>query len=102
MTHMSTDQREASIQRARRNTLGDLLSRSALRDPDKLAFIYKQRKITYQQLDNLVNQTAHGLINNGVKKEIGLHYFQKIILISSSSCSHWQELELFLSQSTIC
>src|SRR5690625_3253322 len=68
MTHMSTDQREASIQRARRNTLGDLLSRSALRDPDKLAFIYKQRKITYQQLDNLVNQTAHGLINNGVKK----------------------------------
>src|SRR5699024_6560806 len=97
MTHMSTDQREASIQRARRNTLGDLLSRSALRDPDKLAFIYKQRKITYQQLDNLVNQTAHGLINNGVKKGDRFALLSKnnldFIIVMFRSEEHTSELQ---------
>lgn len=68
MTNVHVDQTAAMIQRARRNTLGDLLTRTVARYPDKLAFTYKDRKLTYEALDNLVNQTAHGLIKRGVKK----------------------------------
>ncbi len=56
------------IQRARRNTLGDLLTRTSARVPDKQAFIYQKRQVTYKKLDELVNKTANGLMNDGIKK----------------------------------
>lgn len=63
-----TDTETKMIQRARRNTLGDLLTRTSARVPDKQAFIYQKRQVTYKELDELVNKTANGLVNDGIKK----------------------------------
>ena len=56
------------IQRASRHTLGDLLTRSVARYPTKQAFVFNDRKVTYEQFDQLVNQTAHGLKARGIQK----------------------------------
>ncbi|RLL45501.1 long-chain-fatty-acid--CoA ligase [Oceanobacillus piezotolerans] len=56
------------IGRANRNTLGDLLERTKERYPNKNAIAYKGKRLTYAELDNLVNQTARGLLSDGVKK----------------------------------
>ncbi|MBU5266341.1 acyl-CoA synthetase [Virgibacillus proomii] len=56
------------IKRARRNTLGDILTRTTERTPNKLAITYKELEISYQQLDVLVNQTAHTFLAKGFKK----------------------------------
>lgn len=68
MLYTNKDHSTTMITRARRNTLGDLLTRTAVKYPDKWAFTFKSRKVTYKQLDDLVNQTAHGLIQDGVVK----------------------------------
>lgn len=68
MLNMSQNQSTSMINRARRNTLGDLLTRTAARHPEKQAFIYKDRKVTYQELNYLVNQTAYGLMKEGIRK----------------------------------
>ncbi|MEI3604410.1 fatty acyl-CoA synthetase [Pseudogracilibacillus sp. SE30717A] len=67
--NIHSDQSTSMINRARRNTLGDLLTRTVARYPEKTALTYNKRSVTYQQLDDLVNQTAHGLMERGVKKE---------------------------------
>lgn len=65
----NTSQHQSTmISRARRNTLGDLLTRTAARVPDKQAFIFLDREVTYEQLDTLVNQTAFGLMKAGFKQ----------------------------------
>src|SRR5699024_2095211 len=56
------------INRARRNTLGDILARTRERMPNKLALRYKDQRKTYAELDDLVNQTAHGFNENGLEK----------------------------------
>ncbi|MBR7794629.1 long-chain-fatty-acid--CoA ligase [Virgibacillus salarius] len=56
------------IQQARRNTLGDILARTTDRFPAKIAITYKGKEVTYQELDNIVNQTAHAFIADGMKK----------------------------------
>ncbi|GIP63249.1 acyl-CoA synthetase [Virgibacillus pantothenticus] len=56
------------LQRARRNTLGDTLSRTADRMPDKNAITYKSITLTYKDLNHLVNQTAHAFLAHGMKK----------------------------------
>ena len=56
------------IQRARRNTLGDILRRSRGRYPDKTALQFEEEVLTYRELDQLVNQTAHAVISRGLKK----------------------------------
>src|SRR5690625_3925521 len=68
MLHTNKDNPTTMITRARRNTLGDLLTRTAVKYPEKWAFTYKSRKVTYKELDDLVNQTAHGLIQDGITK----------------------------------
>lgn len=68
MLRKNKDHPTTMITRARRNTLGDLLTRTAVKYPDKWAFTFKSRKVTYQELDDLVNQTAHGLIKDGIVK----------------------------------
>lgn len=57
-----------SLRRARRNTLADLLARTAARFPGKLALVYQEERITYQDLNQLVNQTAHVFVEDGVKQ----------------------------------
>lgn len=56
------------LTRARRNTLGDLLMRTRERYPDKFAIAFKDARLTYSELDDLVNQTAHAFRADGVKK----------------------------------
>ncbi|WP_234400704.1 acyl-CoA synthetase [Virgibacillus senegalensis] len=56
------------LERARRNTLSDLLVRTRSRYPDKPAILYKDKRLTYQELDDLVNQTASGLREDGIQK----------------------------------
>ena len=55
----------ASIRRARRNTLSDLLRRSRMRAPDRLALVYKGERLSYVEFDDRVNQTAWALSEDG-------------------------------------
>lgn len=73
----SANNLEGMIQRTRRNTLGDLLTRSVARYPEKVAFIFGDREVTYEQLNALVNQTANGLLNRGIKKGDRIAIFSK-------------------------
>ncbi|EST56357.1 acyl-CoA synthetase [Brevibacillus panacihumi W25] len=57
-----------AIQRARRNTLGDILRRSRGRFPEKVALQFEEEVLTYRELDQLVNQTAHAVRHKGLKK----------------------------------
>src|SRR5690625_5834231 len=56
------------LARARRNTLGDLLARTRDRMPDKLALAYRDQRLSYADLDDIVKQTAHGLLADGLEK----------------------------------
>lgn len=64
----TTDSVEALIAGNRRNHLGDLLSRSAARNPAKIALIYGEIRQTYAELDDAVNRTANALASRGVVK----------------------------------
>ena len=57
-----------AIQRARRNTLGDILRRSSRRYPTKAALQFEEETLTYLDLDRIVNQAANALISKGLKK----------------------------------
>jgi len=59
---------DKQLERARRNTLGDVLTRTRDRTPNKLALTYKDKQKTYAELDDLVNQTAHGFQERGMEK----------------------------------
>lgn len=56
------------LERARRNTLGDLLTRTKERTPDKFALAYNDRRLTYEELDYAVNQTANAFLADGMTK----------------------------------
>lgn len=56
------------IQRARRNTFGDILRRSRGRFPNKVALRFEEEAFTYEQLNNIVNQTAQTLLSKGLQK----------------------------------
>ncbi|OZU87993.1 acyl-CoA synthetase [Virgibacillus indicus] len=56
------------LERARRNTLGDLLARTRDRMPDKFAFAYNGKRLNYAELDDLVNQTANAFLEDRMKK----------------------------------
>lgn len=77
MLNLSKNQSTSMMNRARRNTLGDLLTRTAARFPDKEAFIFHERKVTYGQLDKLVNQTAQGMSGKGITKGTRLGLLSK-------------------------
>ena len=56
------------VARARRDTMGDLLWRSAVRHPAKLAVAYGEERKTYAELDETVNRVANALAERGVRK----------------------------------
>src|SRR5699024_12628608 len=68
------------IMRARRNTLRDILTRTTARSPEKLAFIFQERQVTSQQLEDLVNQTAQGFRTAGIQKGSRLAILSKYSL----------------------
>src|SRR3954451_13445702 len=53
---------------ARRHALGDLLRRSALRNPDKTAIVFGELRQSYAELDTTVNRTANALAARGVRQ----------------------------------
>ena len=53
---------------ARRNTVGDLLRRSATRQPDRTAIIDGDLRRTYRELDDAVNRAANALAERGLAK----------------------------------
>ncbi|TNY38331.1 long-chain-fatty-acid--CoA ligase [Thermomonospora catenispora] len=56
------------VARARQHSLGDLLHRTARREPDKLAVVFGDLRITYAEFDRAVNRTAHALADRGLAK----------------------------------
>ncbi|WP_081755977.1 acyl-CoA synthetase [Paucisalibacillus sp. EB02] len=62
------DELDRLLERARRNTLGDILARTRDRMPDKFALAYRDKRLNYEELDDLVNQTAYAFRNRGMKK----------------------------------
>jgi fatty-acyl-CoA synthase len=56
----------ATVGRARRDTMGDLLWRSAVRHPDKTAVVVGERRTSYAELDATVNRVANALAERGV------------------------------------
>ena len=58
---MDTQQMDHTIRRARRNTIGDAVGRSAARNPEKDAIIFGERRWSYAELD----ATIHGTLYDG-------------------------------------
>ena len=49
-------------------TLGGMLAETARKFPDHTALLFFGKRITYGELDRLVNRFAHGLLRLGVRK----------------------------------
>lgn len=78
---MSTfdDELRSTVARARRNSLADILWRSAQRLPDKVALRYHDVHQTYAELDATVNRTANALTERGVARG------DRIVLLSHNN-----------------
>ena len=59
---------DALVARARRHALGDLLHRTALRVPDKTGLVDGEVRLTYGELDAVVDRVAAALAGAGVAK----------------------------------
>jgi fatty-acyl-CoA synthase len=58
----------AAVARARQHSVGDLLRRTALRHPDKLAVVDGGRRVSFTEFDEAVNRTANALAARGLGK----------------------------------
>ncbi len=63
-----TAETAASVTRARQHSVGDLLRRTALRYPDKLAVIDGERRATFADFDAAANRVANVLTARGLAK----------------------------------
>ena len=59
---------EDAITLARRHSYGDLLHRTARRDPGKLAVVAGGLRVTFAEFDTAVNRCAHALAERGLAK----------------------------------
>ena len=59
---------DQTITRARRNTIGDALRRSAARNPEKDALIFGERRWSYTELAAGANRVAGALLAQGLEK----------------------------------
>jgi long-chain acyl-CoA synthetase len=58
----------AFIRRGLPMNVSNLIKKHVAQNPDKTAIVFGDRQITYQTLDDLITQTARGLLTLGVKK----------------------------------
>ena len=58
----------AAIARARQHSVGDLLRRTALRYPDKLAVVAGDLRFSFAEFDAAVNRAANALADRGLAK----------------------------------
>src|SRR5271170_3676886 len=68
MDAMFSPRTAATVARARRHSVGDLLHRSAARYPDKLAVVAGDLRVSYAEFDAAVNRAAHALADRGLAK----------------------------------
>jgi acyl-CoA synthetase (AMP-forming)/AMP-acid ligase II len=61
------------------STIGEILSKTARRLPDKTAIICDDKTITFHELDSGVNRCAHAFLKKGIKKK------QKVAVLCSNS-----------------
>jgi fatty-acyl-CoA synthase len=66
MDHQFTPETEQAIAGARRHAVGDLLRRTALRHPDKLAIVAEGRRMSFAEFDAAVNRCANALAARGL------------------------------------
>ncbi|MBK0867754.1 acyl-CoA synthetase [Saccharopolyspora sp. HNM0986] len=59
---------DESVARARQHAIGDLLHRTARRNPHKLAVVAGAQRFSYAEFDAAVNRTAHALAERGLVK----------------------------------
>src|SRR5437762_13673753 len=50
------------------STIPGLLRERALQEPEKVFLYFKDREVTYRELDKITNQIAHGLEALGLKE----------------------------------
>jgi crotonobetaine/carnitine-CoA ligase len=50
------------------NNMREVLEHAVDRSPDKVYLLFEDQKVTYNQLDRLINQTANMFINLGIRK----------------------------------
>src|SRR5208283_1024706 len=77
--------------RIRQHSLADVLGRSAARDPDRPAIIWRGATTTYGELNRTVNRVAHALWDRGVRKG-------DRIAIFSHNCQEFCELFFALAK----
>ncbi|MFC5993671.1 acyl-CoA synthetase [Pseudonocardia hispaniensis] len=63
-----SSQTAEAVATARQHSVGDLLRRTALRYPDKLAVVAGQRRVSFAEFDACVNRCAHALAARGLGK----------------------------------
>jgi len=52
----------------RRASVGDMLTRTSAKYPHKVAFVFRNQRVTYREFNARVNRCAHGLMKLGVRK----------------------------------
>ncbi|QIN80860.1 AMP-binding protein [Rubrobacter marinus] len=57
-----------TVARARRDTIGDALGRSVVRNPEKDAVVFGERRWSYAELDAGANRVANALLERGLGK----------------------------------
>src|SRR5947209_8383783 len=57
-----------TITRARRDTIGDALRRSAARNPGKDAIVFGERRWTFAEIDAAADRVANTLLEKGLKR----------------------------------
>jgi fatty-acyl-CoA synthase len=62
--------------------IGDMIRRSAYHYPNKPALIFKDRTLTYAQLEEECNRVANGLIDLGVKK------YDRVAILAHNTLDH--------------
>jgi fatty-acyl-CoA synthase len=77
-----TDQSLAVVQQARQQGIGDLLRRTARRNPTKTAIVANGRRATFAEFDAAVNRCTHALTTKGV------HPGDRLALLSHN-CWHF-------------
>jgi fatty-acyl-CoA synthase len=67
----------ADVARARRQTLGTLLARTAVKVPDKTAVVHRDTRRTFAELDDDVNRVANALLERGVGRHDRVAIFSR-------------------------
>ncbi len=62
--------------------IADMIRRSAYHYPDKKALIYRDKALTYQQLEEEINRTANALQDQGVKK------YDRVAILAHNTTHH--------------